>query len=162
MLGLLTALTGALFCFRERHIKRMLAFATISHAGLFLTGIALLTPLGLAGAATYVIGHALVKGTLFLCTGIVLHRLSSVNEPQLHGRGCHLKITGIVFTLAGLGLADLPPFATFLGRGWIEASGSARGTGWIAAIMIACTVLVGGAVLRVAGGVFYGLGDPPS
>ena len=47
-LGLLTSVTGALFCFRERHIKRMLAFSTISHAGMFLIGIALLTPLGLA------------------------------------------------------------------------------------------------------------------
>jgi formate hydrogenlyase subunit 3/multisubunit Na+/H+ antiporter MnhD subunit len=45
---------------------------------MFLTGIALLTPLGLAGAAVYVIGHGLVKGALFLCTGIVLHRLGSV------------------------------------------------------------------------------------
>ena len=48
---------------------------------MFLTGIALLTPLGLAGAAVYVLGHALVKAALFLCTGIVLHRLGSVNEP---------------------------------------------------------------------------------
>ena len=121
-LGLLTAVTGALFCFRERHIKRMLAFSTISHAGMFLIGIALLTPLGLAGAAVYVIGHGLVKAALFLCTGIVLHRLGSVNEPWLHGRGRPLRVTGVVFTLAGLGLADLPPFATFLGKGWIEAS----------------------------------------
>ena len=29
-------------------------------------------------------------------------------------------------------------------------------------MLIACSVLVGGAVLRVAGGVFYGLGDPPA
>ena len=160
-LGLLTAITGALFCFRERHIKRLLAFSTISHAGMFLTGIALLTPLGLAGAAVYVAGHALVKGALFLCAGIVLHRLRSVNEPFLHGRGRHLKATGIVFTVAGLGLADLPPFATFLGKSWTEASGAAHGTGWITVVMIFCSVLAGGAVLRVAGGVFYGLGDPP-
>src|ERR1700729_1347889 len=80
-LGLLTAVTGAVFCFRKRHIKRMLAFSTISHAGMFLIGIALLTPLGLAGAAVYVIGHGLVKGALFLCTGIVLHRLGAVNKP---------------------------------------------------------------------------------
>lgn len=160
-LGLLTAVVGALFCFRERHIKRMLAFSTISHAGMFLTGIALLTPLGLAGAAVYVAGHALVKGALFLCTGIVLHRLGSVNETYLHGRGQHLRVTGVVFAVAGLGLAELPPFATFLGKGWIEASGSAHGAGWIIAIMLACTMLSGGAVLRVAGGVFYRLGDPP-
>jgi multicomponent Na+:H+ antiporter subunit D len=157
-LGLLTAVIGALFCFRERHIKRMLAFSTISHAGMFLIGIALLTPLGLAGAAVYVIGHGLVKGALFLCTGIVLHRLGSVNEPWLHGRGRPLRVTGVVFTLAGLGLADLPPFATFLGKGWIEASAGL----WLIPILIVCSSLAGGAVLRVAGGVFYGLGDPPA
>jgi multicomponent Na+:H+ antiporter subunit D len=156
-LGLLTALTGAVFCFRERHIKRMLAFSTISHAGMFLIGIALLTPLGLAGVAVYVIGHGLVKAALFLCTGIVLHRLGSVNEPWLHGRGRPLRVTGAVFTVAGLGLADLPPFATYLGKGWIEASAGP----WLIPILILCSSLAGGAVLRVAGGVFYGLGDRP-
>ena len=157
-LGLLTAVAGALFCFHERHIKRMLAFSTISHAGMFLIGIALLTPLGLTGAAVYIIGHGLVKGALFLCTGIVLHRLGSVNEPWLHGRGRPLRVTGVVFTLAGLGLADLPPFATFLGKGWIEAGAQA----WLIPVMVGCSAVVGGAVLRVAGGVFYDLGDRPA
>jgi multicomponent Na+:H+ antiporter subunit D len=160
-LGLLTAVTGALYCYRERHIKRLLAFSTISHAGMFLCGVGLLTPLGLAGAALYVAGHALIKAALFLCTGIVLHRLGSVNETALHGRGRILRVTGVVFTLAALGLADLPPFATFLGKGWIEDSSAAGGHAWIIAILLACSVLVGGAALRVAGGVFYGLGDPP-
>ena len=161
-LGLLTALVGALFCMRERHIKRLLAFSTISHAGLFLTGIALLTPLGLAGAAVYVIGHALVKGALFLCVGIVLHRLHSVNETWLHGRGRQLPWTGAVFTIAAFGLADLPLFTTSVGKGWIEDSASTAGMSWIIAIFVVASILVGAAVLRVAGGVFYGLGDPPS
>ncbi len=161
-LGLLTAIVGALFCFRERHLKRLLAFSTISHAGLFLTGIAMLTPLGLAGASIYVAGHAMLKAALFLGVGIVLHRLGSVNETWLHGRGRHLRVTGVVFTLAALGLADLPPFATYLGKGWIESTGTSRGYPWITAVFIVSSILVGGAVLRVAGGVFYGLGDPPS
>ena len=38
---------------------------------MFLAGFALLTPLGLAGTALYVAGHAFVKGALFLCVGIV-------------------------------------------------------------------------------------------
>ena len=99
-LGVLTAVVGALFCFRERHVKRLLAFSTISHAGMFLVGLAVLTPLGLAGAAVYVIGHGFIKAALFLCTGIVLHRLGSVNETWLHGRARHLRVTGVVFTLA--------------------------------------------------------------
>jgi multicomponent Na+:H+ antiporter subunit D len=161
-LGVLTAVVGALFCFRERHVKRLLAFSTISHAGMFLTGIGLLTPLGLAGTAVYVIGHGLVKAALFLCVGIVLHRLGSVNETWLHGRGRRLRVTGVVFTLAGLGLADLPTFATFLGKGYLDSSAWAHGLPWVMPVFIVCAILVGGAVLRVAGGVFYGLGDPPT
>jgi len=161
-LGVLTAVVGALFCFRERHIKRMLAFSTISHAGVFLAGIALLTPLGLAGTAIYVAGHGLVKAALFLCVGIVLHRLGSVNETWLHGRGRRLRVTGVVFTLAALGLADLPPFGSFLGQGYIDDSAWAHGLPWVTAVFIICAILTGGATLRVAGGVFYGLGDAPS
>ena len=161
-LGLLTAIVGALFCFRERHIKRLLAFSTVSHAGMFLTGIALLTPLGLAGAAVYVAGHAMVMAALFLCTGIVLHRLRSVNETWLHGRGRRLRATGVIFTLAAFGLAGLPPFATYLGQGWIAGSSGAHGMTWITVLLVLASVLTGAAVLRVAGGVFLGLGDPPS
>jgi multicomponent Na+:H+ antiporter subunit D len=161
-LGVITAIVGALFCFRERHVKRLLAFSTVSHAGMFLAGFALLTPLGLAGAAVAVAGHAFVKAALFLGVGIVLHRLHSVNETWLHGRGRRLRITGIAFTLAGLGLADLPPFGSFLGQGWMDDSGDGRVGPWLAAVCFVCTVLCAGAVLRVAFGVFYGLGDAPS
>ncbi|MBO0715647.1 MAG: hypothetical protein J2P59_12885, partial [Acidimicrobiales bacterium] len=124
-------------------------------------GVGLLSPLGLAGAAAYVVGHGLVKAALFLCVGIVLHRLGSVNERFLHGRARHLRVAGVIFSLAGLGLADLPPFATFLGKGWIEESGVAHGMAWLTGVALVTSILVGGAVLRVAGGVFYGLGDAP-
>lgn len=160
-LGTLTALVGAVFCYHQRHIKRLLAFSTVSHAGLFLSGIALLSPLGLAGTAVYVLGHAMVKGALFLCAGIVLHRLHSVNETSLHGRGRPLRLTGVIFTVGGLGLADLPPFATFLGKGWTEESAYSHGYAWVTVVFMVSAALVGGAVLRVAGGVFFGLGDPP-
>ena len=99
-----------------------------------------------------------------MCTGITLHRLRSVSESYLHGRGRKLPVTGATFTLAGLGLAGLPPFATFLGKGWIEDSAQMP---WMTAVFTVCSIvftvcsiLTAGAVLRVAGGVFYGLGDP--
>ena len=84
-------------------------------------------------------------------------------RPACTAAAGRLRVTGIVFTLAGLGLADLPPFATFLGKGWIEDSGSAHGreSGW-PSILIVLLEPGGGAVLRVAGGVFYGLGDRPA
>ncbi|GHD98493.1 hypothetical protein GCM10010339_05890 [Streptomyces alanosinicus] len=42
--GVLTALVGAVMCWQQRHLKRLLAFSTVGHVGLFLTGTALLTP----------------------------------------------------------------------------------------------------------------------
>src|SRR3954452_379064 len=53
-LGVLTAVVGALMCFGQRHLKRMLAFATVSRVGLFLLGLALFDAAGLAGAAMYI------------------------------------------------------------------------------------------------------------
>jgi multicomponent Na+:H+ antiporter subunit D len=143
VLGVITAIVGALFCFRERHVKRLLAFPTVSHSGMFLAGFALLTPLGLAGEAVAVAGHACIKAALFLGVGIVLHRLHSVNETWLHGRGRRLRLTGIAFTLAALGLADLPPFGSFLGQGWIDDSGDTRVGPWLAAVCLGCTAVRG-------------------
>ncbi len=160
-LGVLTALVGAVFAFRQRHLKRLLAFSTVSHAGLFLMGLAVLSPLGLAGSAAYVIGHGLVKAALFLCAGIVLHRLGTIDETELHGRGRELKLTGAVFTLAALGLADLPPFATYLGAGWVGNTASSHGMAYVTPVVMLSSIIVGGAVLRAAGGIFFGLGDPP-
>jgi multicomponent Na+:H+ antiporter subunit D len=157
VLGVLTAVVGAVYCLREHHLKRMLAFSTISHSGMFLAGIGALTPLGLAGAAAYVVGHAMVKAALFLCVGIVLHRLGSVDETRLHGQGRRLRVTGVVYIAAGLGLADLPPFVTFLGTGWTDSASS----DWTLAILLVCVMLTSGAVLRAGFGVFYGVGDPP-
>jgi multicomponent Na+:H+ antiporter subunit D len=161
-LGTVTALVGAAFCFRQRHLKRLLAFSTISHAGLFLMAIAVLSPLGLAAAGAYVIGHGLVKGALFLCVGVVLHRLGSVDETKLHGRGKPLRVTGAVFTLAGLGLAGLPPFATYLGAAWTGDTAAAHGAPFVTPVVMISSIVVGGAVLRAAGGIFFGLGDAPA
>ncbi|MYT21716.1 NADH-quinone oxidoreductase subunit D, partial [Streptomyces sp. SID7760] len=54
VVGVVTALLGALMCWPQRHLKRMLAFSTVSHVGLFLIGIALLTPAGTGATAVYV------------------------------------------------------------------------------------------------------------
>ena len=85
--GIATCAVGAVLCFAQRHLKRMLAFSTISHSGAMLLGIALLDARGAGGSAVYMVGHAAVKASLFLCAGMLLHRLQSVDELKLHGRG---------------------------------------------------------------------------
>src|SRR5438067_8531836 len=120
--GTITAILGGGMSFGQRHLKRLLAYSTISHMGLMLIGFALLRPEALAGVALYVIGHGLVKAALFLVSGILLHRLATVDEFELQGRARDLRGTGLLWVFAGLGLAGLPPFAGFLGESAMEES----------------------------------------
>ena len=146
-------------CLLQQHLKRLLAFSTISHVGMFVIGAALLTPLGLAGSAMYILSHALVKGSLFLCSGILLHRFETVDLNHLHGRGRELPYTGALFALGGLGLASLPPFGTFLGKGMMEDAAGSAGYAWVTSVLILASIGTGGAVLRAAGQVFLGWGQ---
>jgi len=156
--GCLTALLGAVECFRQQHLKRLLAFSTVSHAGMFLVGTALLTSSGLAGAAVYVAGHGGVKASLFLCVGILMHRFRTVDAARLKGRGAAIPVVGGIFALGGLALGGLPPFGTSLGKELIEDAASRSHLSWVAVVLTAASVLTGGAVLREAGHVFLGLG----
>ena len=100
--GALTAVVGALFVLRERHLKRLLAFSTVSHAGLFLIGLALLSPRAWRGRRSTGRGTGFVKGALFLC---VRHRAAPArlgeSRPGCTGAGRQLPVTGVIFTARG-------------------------------------------------------------
>ncbi|MFF2144769.1 complex I subunit 5 family protein [Kitasatospora sp. NPDC058190] len=159
--GVLTALVGSVMCWQQRHLKRMLAFSTVGHVGLFLVGAALLTPAGLAGAAVYMAGHAGAKAALFGLTGVLLDRYGSVDEHGLHGRARELRVPGVLFALGALALAGLPPFGTGLGKAVTEEA-AGRELGWLPAVFVLVSALTGGAVLRAGLRVFGGVGAPPS
>src|SRR3954469_22778251 len=131
VMGSITAVLGACLCFAQRHLKRMLAFATISHVGLFLIGIALLDDVGLAGTAVYVLADGAVKPSLFVAVGAIQHRYASVDELALRGRGRDLPLTGVAMLVAALALASLPPFGPFLGKAMIDEAAVAAGYGWV-------------------------------
>jgi len=158
VVGTITALLGGIICFGQRHIKRLLAFSTVSHMGLMVIGFALLKPEALAGLALYVIGHGLIKGALFILAGILLHRLGTVDEIELHGHATDMPISTTIFLIAGLGLAGLPPFGTFLGESQIEHSAEALGLGWISIVFYLAAILTAGAVFRVWAHVYRGWG----
>ncbi|HEY2601071.1 MAG TPA: proton-conducting transporter membrane subunit [Thermoleophilaceae bacterium] len=156
--GVLTALLGALLSFAQSHLKRMLAYATVSYIGLFLIGFALLTPDGLAGTAIYLVADGCVKAALFVGVGILQHRLWSADELRLRGEGRGMPYTAALFVLGGLALASLPPFGTFLGKSLIEDAAVKAGYGWVIVVFVIASALTGAAVLRAAGRVFLGLG----
>jgi multicomponent Na+:H+ antiporter subunit D len=160
-LGVATALIGAVMCAAQHHLKRMLAFATIAHVGLFLTGIGLLDADGLAGAAVWIVGDGLVKAALFATVGLLNDRFATVEEAELHGCGREFRWVGVLFCVGALAVASLPPFGPFLGKTLVEdAALKADGYAWLPAVMVVVSALTGGALLRVGVRVFFGRGRP--
>lgn len=159
IIGSLTAIVGGIECFSQRHLKRLLAFSTISHMGVMILGFAMLEPSALSGTAIYVLGHGTVKAALFICAGILLHRFQSVDEFELQGHCGRLPWAGIVMFLGALGLAGMPTFGTFYGEAKIEESFESSGLEWLSIVIALSGLLTGAAVLRVAARAFLGWGD---
>lgn len=158
-LGVLTALVGAMMSFAQRHIKRLLAYSTISHTGLMLIAFAMLAHGALAGLALYVLGHGLLKGALFLSAGMLLHHLGSIDELKLRGKGREaIRASGLMLFLA-LGLSGVPPYGTFLGEALIDSSAEKLHYSWVSYIFMLAGIITAGAVLRVVGRIYFGWGE---
>ena len=163
--GVLTVLLGSFMCYAEHHIKRILAFSTIAHAGLMLIAIATATggsaTLATAGFLTYLLGHAFVKSALFFVAGILLHRLRTASEPVLFGKGMQLRFTGAVWFAGALGLAAFPGFATMNGEALTSRAAESSGIHWVSFVFMFAGILTAGAVFRVGIHTFFGWGTQP-
>jgi multicomponent Na+:H+ antiporter subunit D len=157
-IGVLTALLGAVMCFLQSHLKRLLAYSTISHAGIMLVGIAILNVKALAGAATMTIAHGLLKGALFLCVGVLLVELDAVDELRLHGRGGRFRVLGVMFGLGGVGLIGLPYVGAYLGHAQIDEGATLAHIEWVPPLLMLAAGVSAGAVLRAGARVFLGWG----
>jgi len=159
-LGTVTAIVGGLMCFSEHHLKRLLAYSTICHAGLMLIAVGLFDSAALGGFLLYVVGHGLVKGGLFASAGIVLHRLQFVGEPKLHGRGRGLVWTPVLFMAGAAGLAAVPGFLLETGESMMIRAATPFHFGWIRWIFFFGSVSTGAAILRFSFRTFFGWGAP--
>jgi multicomponent Na+:H+ antiporter subunit D len=157
-LGIFTALLGAVMAFLQRHLKRLLAYSTISHMGIALVGIALLDERSLGGAADLLLSHGLLKGSLFLCCGILLVRYQGIDELRLHGKGRSLPVLGVMFGLGAIALSGLPYVGTYLGHAQIDEGAALDGIDWVQPLLMIAAGVSSGAILRAGARVFLGWG----
>jgi multicomponent Na+:H+ antiporter subunit D len=160
IMAALCTVVGALMCYAEHHLKRLLAFSTISHAGLMLAGVGLLSSKALGGLMIYVLSHGVIKGGLFLGAGIVLHRLQRIGEDHLHGCGRGMWFTAALFIMGAFGLAGIWPFGTLLGENMISDTAAEFQQRWFQYVFIFAEVFTAAAVLRAAFRIFFGWGEP--
>lgn len=135
---------GALCAWVQTDVKRLLAYASVSHVGLIILALLALTDLGLRAASLYLLNTAIITGALFLSVGFVYRRFGTRDLTELSGLGRVMPVGAFfigLFTMASIGLPMLSGFiseflaivATFrspylgVGFGVVAASGIVLG-----------------------------------
>jgi len=106
-LGAVTLIYGAVIALHQTNLRRLLAYASISHVGLVIVGISALNMQGIQGALFQLFNFTLVASSLMLIAGFIQHRLGSTEIVHLGGLAKVMpKLTCFyfIFVLASIGV----------------------------------------------------------
>ena len=116
ILAMVTILYGSVRAVKEPHLKRRLAYSTISNLSYIVFGAALMTPVGMAGGMTHLIMHAFIKISLFCCVGAILHRSGLEYINSMEGIGKRMPFVVTCFFISSLALIGVPPLSGFVSK----------------------------------------------
>ena len=140
LLTMFTIVYGCSRAVKETHLKRRLAYSTISNLSYILFGAALMTPLGMAGALSHLVFHAVIKISSFFCAGAIIHQTERNYVHELDGMGYKMPCVFGIFTVSALALMGVPPLAGFISK-WNLARAAVDSGNVIAYFGIACLLL---------------------
>lgn len=111
-----TIIYGSARALKETHLKRRLAWSTVSNLSYILFGVTLMSASGFAGAMLHMLFHSFMKISSFFCAGAVMHQSGKSYIFELDGMGKKMPKVFIIFTIAGLALMGVPGFAGFISK----------------------------------------------
>ena len=135
-----TIVYGCSRAVKETHLKRRLAYSTISNLSYILFGATIMTPLGLAAALSHLVIHAIMKISSFFCAGAIMHQTDRHYVHELDGLGYKMPCIFGVFTLSALALMGVPGLAGFISK-WNLASAAAESGNPLAYGGVACLLV---------------------
>jgi len=124
LFGSFTFVTTAILALSQTESKRVLAYSTIGNLGLIILCAGVGTPLAMTAGMMLLVFHAVSKGLLFLCVGIIDHSIWSKNIEDMESLVRKLPLITTI-TIAGIISMLLAPFGVLISK-WatIEATGT--------------------------------------
>ena len=101
-------LYAALLAMMQDNLRRLLAYAVISHTGIVMIGLLSLHPLAFQGSTLLTINFGLAIAGLFFMTGLIYQRTGTTRLSQLGGLFDHMPVVAIAFLIAGLAIVGMP------------------------------------------------------
>jgi Formate hydrogenlyase subunit 3/Multisubunit Na+/H+ antiporter, MnhD subunit len=163
-LALITVFMGSMMAWREKILKKRLAYSTVSQLSYIMLALALLCGDGLKGGLLHAAQHACSKGALFMCAGIFLHYFGA-KVDQLKGIGKKVPLVLGGFTVAALSLVGIPPFGGFISKWQIAVTALAvlpsPFSYLLPAMLLLSALLTAGYLFTVVVEGFFPTGDLP-
>lgn len=165
ILSLITVFIGSMLAYREKVLKKRLAYSTVSQVSYILFGLFIATssfvgepaglggcygfdyPLGTAfdGALIHVAAHAFIKSTLFLCAGAIIYLSGCTKVDDLRGIGKKMPVMLWCYTIVSLGLIGIPPFGGFTSKWFICVGAMETGVpvfSWLGPVVLLVSALL--------------------
>ena len=159
-LAVVGVLYGAAVTLRQKDLKRLIAYSSVSHMGYVLLGIFALNQMSLTGATLQMFSHGVITGLLFAMVGLVYDKTHERNLDSLGGLARQMPVIVVVFSIAGLASLGLPgtsgfaaEFITFVGS---FSSVAVEGIQVYTLLGVVGIVLTAGYILWMLQKAFYG------
>jgi multicomponent Na+:H+ antiporter subunit D len=151
----LTMFFGVLGAIAQQDFKKILSFHIVSQIGYMVMGLALFTPLALAGSIFYIVHHILVKTNLFLISGIVEKTNGHFLLKKLGGVYDRFPYVTILFVISAFSLAGIPPLSGFWGKFILAKAGFESNHYFIVAISLLVGLLTLFSMTKIWKSVFW-------
>ncbi|MBA2530237.1 MAG: NADH-quinone oxidoreductase subunit M [Euzebyales bacterium] len=155
VLGVVAVLYGALIALVQSDLRRLLAFASVSHVGLAMLGLSSLNAQGLQGALYLIVSLGLVSTGMLLTAGFVQQRVGSTDLAALGGLAQRTPGLATFALLTSLGAVALPGTSGFPGE-FLILLGAFRSRGWLATIAVTTVITAAAYVLVFFERAFHG------
>ncbi|OOZ38635.1 oxidoreductase [Solemya pervernicosa gill symbiont] len=154
-LALFSLVYGGLLAWRQRDLKRMIAYSSISHMGVVLLGIATMNVAGLTGAVMQMFAHGLVAGALFLLIGLLYERTQTRDVTHYSSLVRTTPRFAFFTVLAFVAAVGMPGTVGFIAELHALIGGFER-WGWVV-VLLSLGVLISAAyAIRTVGRLFTG------
>ncbi|SFF99387.1 multisubunit sodium/proton antiporter, MrpD subunit (TC 2.A.63.1) [Halopelagius inordinatus] len=140
-LAAISVVAGAVLAVMQSEPKRMLAYSSVSQFGLIVAALGVANETAVGGALIHLVGHAVMKGGLFLTVGVIAAGTGARTIDDFAGLADRAPVASAAFAVLAFSMVGIPPAIGFAGKWNIVVGAVADGRWIIAAVVVVSTLL---------------------
>jgi len=112
----LTMTVGNVTAIGQKSVKRMLAYSSISHAGIMMAALVMIGEIGIRSVVFYGITYLFMTLVAFYITSIVQDKYGNDHFERFSGLIYRYPVMAVMMTIVMFSLTGLPPLAGFVAK----------------------------------------------